>query len=102
MMARELTKKQQSFVDNYLESQNATQADIDAGYKTGKNADKIGYQQLEKTRVQKAIQKAQKKRSDKLEIDAEYVLRRHHEIDNMVIVDILDQNNNVKPIHAWS
>jgi phage terminase small subunit len=45
-----LTPKQQRFIQEYLIDLNATQAAIRAGY-SAKNADKIGSQQLGKTRV---------------------------------------------------
>lgn len=37
----------------------------------------------------------------KFEIDAEYVLRRHHDIDTMDVADILDDDGNIKPIKEW-
>lgn len=46
---KKLTAKQQLFVDEYLIDLNATQAAIRAGY-SPKNADKIGFELLGKTR----------------------------------------------------
>jgi phage terminase small subunit len=37
----------------------------------------------------------------KFEIDAEYVLRRHHEIDVMDVADILDDDGDILPIRQW-
>tara|TARA_Y100000592_G_scaffold96608_1_gene165407 strand:- start:570 stop:1226 length:657 start_codon:yes stop_codon:yes gene_type:complete len=37
----------------------------------------------------------------KFEIDADYVLRRHHEIDTMDAADILDDDGDVLPIRQW-
>lgn len=53
-----LTPKQKRFVDEYLVDLNATQAAIRAGY-SQKRASEIGYQLLQKTTVQTAIQRAQ-------------------------------------------
>lgn len=68
-----LTAKQQQFVKEYLVDLNATQAAIRAGY-SQKNADKIGSELLGKTRVAQAVQEAMDKRSEKVEITADYVL----------------------------
>jgi phage terminase small subunit len=70
----ELTDKQAAFVKEYLIDLNATQAAIRAGY-SSKNADKIGSELLRKTRVSEAIQKAKDKRSKRLEITQDRVLK---------------------------
>lgn len=69
-----LTEKQKRFVEEYLVDLNATQAAIRAGY-SAKRASEIGYQQLQKTTVQEAIQKAMDERSKRTEIKADEVLR---------------------------
>lgn len=69
-----LTEKQKRFVSEYLVDLNATQAAIRAGY-SEKNAGKIGYELLEKTRIAEAIQRAMKKRADRLEITQDRVLQ---------------------------
>jgi phage terminase small subunit len=76
-----LTAKQQRFIEEYLIDLNATQAAIRAGY-SEKNADKIGSQLLGKTRVKEQIDKALEKRSNKLNLDAEWVLTRLMDISN--------------------
>lgn len=68
-----LTAKQQRFVDEYLIDLNATQAAIRAGY-SKKTAAVIGAQNLIKLNIQKAIQEAQNRRSERTEITQEYVL----------------------------
>jgi phage terminase small subunit len=68
-----LTEKQKRFVEEYLIDLNATQAAIRAGY-SEKRASEIGYQQLQKTTVQEAIQKAMDERSKRTEITADKVL----------------------------
>lgn len=73
-MARKpgLTPKQQRFVEEYLVDLNATQAAIRAGFK---HSD-IGRQLITKNHVQKAIEAAKAKRSERTEITQEYVLDR--------------------------
>ena len=68
-----LTDKQALFVKEYLIDLNATQAAIRAGY-SAKTAASIGQENLIKPDIQEAIQKAQDKRADKLELDADWVL----------------------------
>lgn len=95
-----LTPKQQGFVNEYLIDLSAKQAAIRAGY-SEKTAEQIGYQLLQKTSVQEAIQKAQGKREERTQIDADYVLKRLVEIDQMDVADIMDDEGNVKPIKDW-
>lgn len=95
-----MTPKQQMFVKEYLIDLNATQAAIRAGY-SAKNADKIGSQLLGKTSVFAAIEKAQDKRAGKVGIDAEYVLNRLVEIDQMDVLDIMDEKMAIKPVSEW-
>jgi phage terminase small subunit len=54
MASRPLNAKQQRFVDEYLIDLNATQAAIRAGY-SGKTAEQIGYQLLQRTSVAEAV-----------------------------------------------
>lgn len=70
---RDLTAKQQLFVREYLVDLNATQAAIRAGYSV-KTAEWIGPQLLGKTHVAAAIQESMDKRSEKVELNAEFVL----------------------------
>jgi phage terminase small subunit len=69
-----LTAKQQLFVKEYLVDLNATQAAIRAGYSEA-TAKEMGYENLTKPHIKEAIDKVLNKRSEKLEISAEYVLR---------------------------
>jgi phage terminase small subunit len=68
-----LTPKQQTFVDEYLVDLNATQAAIRAGY-SKKTARAIAQQNLTKLDIQQAIQKAQQKRSERVQITQDSVL----------------------------
>jgi len=70
---RELTPKEQSFCREYLLDLNATQAARRAGYGYT-NARQIGAELLTKSPVYTKIQKLFKKRMDKKELKAEYVI----------------------------
>lgn len=72
-MAR-LTDKQKCFVEEYLVDLNATQAAIRAGY-SEKTAEQMGYQLLQKTSVQEAIQLSMAARSKRTEITQDRVLQ---------------------------
>ena len=68
-----LRPKQQRFVEEYLIDLNATQAAIRAGY-SAKTAAVIGAENLIKPYIQKAIQEAQNKLTERTEITQDYVL----------------------------
>lgn len=70
-----LTAKQQKFVEEYLIDLNATQAAIRAGY-SAKTAMEQGYQLLRNSSVSEALSGAFKARSERTQIDADYVLRQ--------------------------
>lgn len=95
-----LTPKQQRFVEEYLIDLNATQSAIRAGY-SEKTAYSVGHENLKKPEIQKAIQEALKERSERVQIDADYVLKRLVEIDQMDVLDIMDDDGNVKPLREW-
>lgn len=78
-----LTAKQELFCKEYMVDLNATQAAIRAGY-SEKTSYSIGEENLKKPEIAKYIQKAMNKRSQKVEIDADYVLQG--------IKDIADNN----------
>ena len=68
-----MTDKQKMFVKQYLVDLNATQAAIRSGYSED-TARQIGYSNLLKPYISKAIQKEFEKRAKKVELSAEYVL----------------------------
>lgn len=95
-----LTPKQQRFVDEYILDLNATQAAIRAGY-SEKTAREQGARLLSKVNIQAAIQELMQERSEKTRVDAQYVLDRLHQIDQLDVGDILDDAGNVLPIKQW-
>lgn len=69
-----LTDKQKRFVEEYLIDLNATQAAIRAGYSED-TAAVIGCENLIKPNIQKAIEEAQNKRSERTQITQDEILR---------------------------
>lgn len=75
MKSAELTGKQKRFVEEYLLDINATKAAIRAGY-SAKTAEAIGWENLRKPEIQAAIQAAMQQRSERTQIDQDWVLKR--------------------------
>ena len=95
-MARKgLTDKQKVFVREYLKDLNATQAAIRAKYST-KTAKQAGAENLSKPYLADAIADAMAKRSEKVQVDAEYVLKKITETIERCsqAVEILDRDGN--------
>lgn len=98
--AKTLTAKQALFVKHFVISLNATDAAVKAGY-SELSAAKIGSDNLARPHVKQAITEAQAERLANLDIDANYVLKRLIEVDALDVIDILDHNNNIKPVAEW-
>ncbi len=77
MTKGKLTPRQARFVDEYLIDLNATQAAIRAGY-SAKNADKIGPRLVGESRVSAAIAEAQAKRSERITVSQDDVVKGLH------------------------
>lgn len=77
-----LTDKQEMFCREYLIDLNATQAAIRAGY-SAKTANRTASENLSKPDIQNRIAELKAKRNEDVGIDADYVLRRLVEIDQM-------------------
>lgn len=95
-----LTARQSRFVDEYLLEPNATQAYIKAGY-SANGANTAAARLLANVRIQTAIQERMNERSQRTQVDADYVLHRLHAIDQLDIADILDDTGNVLPVKQW-
>jgi len=95
-----LTPKQQLFVEEYLKDLNGAQAAIRAGYSPNR-AEQTASRLLTNGKVKSAVQKAKAERSERTKVDADYVLKRLHEIDTLDVADILDNTGNMLPIHQW-
>jgi phage terminase small subunit len=86
MKAKELTDKQQMFAKEYLIDLNATQAAIRAGY-SEHTAKSQGNRLLTNVDVAEAIQKAMDKRADKVETEADWVLRTIKETTEKLLAE---------------
>ncbi|MDI9222135.1 terminase small subunit [Pantoea sp. EA-12] len=95
-----LTPKQEMFCREYLIDLNATQAAIRAGY-SKKTARASGCENLTKPNIAEQIARLKSGRNERTEIDADYVLRRLVEIDEMDVLDILKDDGGLKMVHEW-
>lgn len=95
-----LTDKQEMFCREYLIDLNATQAAIRAGY-SEKTSNEQGARLLANVSVQIRISELKAQRNDRIDVDADYVLKRLFEIDQMDVLDILLPNGELKPIKDW-
>lgn len=84
-----LTKKQKTFVEEYLIDLNATQAAIRAGYSV-KTAKDIGCENLAKPNIKTAIDKKMAERSKRTGINADRVLRELGKIAFVNPIDVID------------
>ena len=97
---RKLTNKQECFVREYLIDLNATQAAIRAGY-SAVTAEVIGCNLLSHIKVSERIKIALDERGKETKVDANYVLTRLREIDEMDALDILEDDGSIKSIRDW-
>lgn len=95
-----LTDKQEMFCREYLVDLNATQAATRAGY-SQKTANRMGSENLSKPDVAKRITELKSARNERTEVNADYVLHRLVEIDQMDVLDILEDDGGLKRVHEW-
>jgi len=95
-----LSAKQEAFCQEYIKDFNATQAATRAGY-SPKTADRMASRLLSKVEIQEFVAKLQAERTERVQIDADYVLRRLHEIDQLDVADILTDAGDFLPIKQW-
>ena len=95
-----LTAKQQRFVAEYPIDLNATKAAIRAGY-SEKTAAEQASRLLTNVKVAEAIQAAMKARSERTQIDADWVLKRLARDATADLADLYTENGTLKPVHEW-
>ncbi len=98
-MEPKLTDKQRVFIDEYLIDLNATQAAIRAGYSKD-SAKQIGTENLSKPAIQDAIGIAQAERSERTQIDADWVLTQAVESFKINAAIINDRDGNAVMTNA--
>ena len=96
-----MTPRQQAFVNEYLIDLNATQAAIRAGY-SAKTALQQGSRLLMNVEVAAAVAEQKTKRSERTQVDADWLLTRLADEADADIADLYDENTGqLKPIHQW-
>ena len=96
-----LTPRQKLFAAEYLVDRNATKAYARAGYSKG-TANSAAGEVMSKPHVKAEINRLMKKQIAETMIDANYVLQRHHDIDQLDILDIMDEDMlEFKKLSQW-
>lgn len=95
-----LTRKQQTFVEEYLVDLNATQAAIRAGY-SAKTANEQAARLLAKASVAEAVANAMEKRTERTQIDADWLLKRLADEAEADVSDLYDEGDALKPVADW-
>ena len=91
-----LTKKQKTFVEEYLIDLNATQAAIRSGYSPS-TANEQGARLLANVSVKASLEKALAERSKRTGINQDLVIRELCRIARVNIMDVLDENCEIRP-----
>lgn len=99
-----LTLKQENFCQEYLKL-----ADASAAYRASYNAEKMkphsvnnkASELLARVDITARVDELKLERLERTKVDADYVLNRLVQIDEMDIIDILDNDGNPKPIRNW-
>lgn len=99
-MAPIKSAKQQLFVLEYIKDFNGAEAHRRAGYKGNNNA-QCANDLLNNPRIATAVEAAKAYRLEVVAVDAAYVLRRLHDIDQMDVLDILRDDLTLKPLNQW-
>ena len=99
-MAELKNVKHDVFCREYIKDLNASQAAIRAGY-SAKTANRTGSYLLSNHDIQARIEELKADRVEEVKIDANYVLKRLIEIDEMDVADILDDGGDFLPIRKW-
>ena len=96
----ELTDKQEAFCREYIVDLNATKAAIRAGY-SEKTATAQATRLFTNVSIHERISELKSSRMERVDINADYVLNRLVDIDQMDVADILTDSGDIKPIKEW-
>ncbi|WP_447875349.1 terminase small subunit [Serratia fonticola] len=99
-MAKKLNARKELFCREYIVDLKAGPAAIRAGY-SEKTAYSAGPRMLLEPDVKTRINQLKQERIDQLGIDANYVLLRLYEIDQMDVLDILHEDMSIKNVSDW-
>ena len=98
MIEKKLTAKQKMFCKEYIIDLNASQAVLRAGYKT-KKPNIMGAENLSKPIIKNEIKRLMKGRVEKLDLDADMVLKELMKLGFSNIQNLYDKNGDLLPIH---
>jgi phage terminase small subunit len=104
MTMKKLTDKQDLYCRKYIELLNQRQAYMaayDASKMKPNTVDRHASTLHQMPHIQARINELMAEREQRLQIDADYVLRRLVEIDQMDLLDILDEKMAFRPISDW-
>ena len=96
----ELTDKQQAFCEEYIVDLNGTQAAIRAKY-SKRTARQMATENLSKPVIQQYIVELKADRSARTQLDADYVLRRLHEIESFNSDTMHNDDGSLKGVSDW-
>lgn len=88
------------FAAEYIKDFNGSAAAVRAGY-SASTARFLANRLLKNQIVLDEIDKLKKERNERLKIDADYVLNRLVQIDEMDVLDILNDCGTIKPVSEW-
>ena len=102
-LADELNGRQKLFVFGLMSGKTQRQAYYDAGgtAKTDQTADSCASEILSNPKVKAFYDSLMGEVAEEAKVDAAYVLNRLVEIDQMDVLDIMDDDGNVKPLRDW-
>ncbi|WEO63542.1 terminase small subunit [Rhizobium rhizogenes] len=95
-----LTRRQQNFVREYLRQESAYQAAIESGYAVS-SAGTMASRMMADPEIIAAIEEGQRERIDRIDMDADILLKRLVAELNADLADIYDDNGDLLPIHEW-
>ena len=100
-----LTPKQEKACVKYVETSNMSEA-----YRHAYNCQNMQYNTVNakassffaQDKIKERVAELIKERTERLKINADYVLKRLIDIDNLDVSDIVDENGDIKPVKQWS
>ena len=102
-LADKLNGRQKLFVFGLMSRKTQRQAYYDAGgtAKTDQTADSCASEILSNPKVKAFYDSLMGEVAEEAKVDAAHVLKRLVEIDQMDVLDIMDDDGNVKPLRDW-
>jgi phage terminase small subunit len=103
-MAAQLTEKQKTFCDYLLTDpeQNQTKAYLHAYPKSSEKAAEVGGSKLVRNpKVAAYLAEARAKRSERTQIDADWLLKRLADEAEADLADLYFESGALKPVHMW-